>query len=528
MTIAAPWKTHSGAAGGFAGARAAGSGGGGGGGVWRHVAVYGLGASGQAALDLLRRHQVEVIAWDDRPRAAFDAALLARLEDDPGVTLQLEGALVSPADIARVVASIDGVVVSPGVPSERPLMRAARDRSLPIIGEVELAFAQLQTDRGTETRTEKGRAERDRGPHAVIAITGSNGKSTTTALTGALLSAGGWPTSVCGNFGPPFAGEVPPADAAAGAHAFVVELSSFQLEAVDTFRPRAAALLNLSPDHIDRHGDLAAYLAAKARIFARQGSDDIAVLNADDPHASGLPVPGRRRLFSRRGPVTDGCFVDGEHVLEVAPGRTPSTLFAVADVTMPGTHNLENAMAAALLARSLTVPADAIVRAMRGFRGLPHRLQRVAEHDGVRFFDDSKGTNVGATVASLEGFDDHSVHLILGGQTKGADFTALCKPVAAKARRVYLIGEAADTLATTLGAGVSDAPIAVEHAGTIEQAVTAACREARAGESVVLSPACASFDQFAGFVDRGRAFQRAVAASIADVRAGEQGAAHGT
>lgn len=506
MTIAAPWTMKAEATTG----------------AWRRVAVYGLGASGQAALTLLRRHEVEVIAWDDRPASALDAALLARLEDDPGVTLRLEDAPEDGAAIDRIADTIDGVVVSPGVPTDRPLLRAARERSLPIIGEVELAFAQLQTDRVSPSGSAAGnRAEGDpRGPHAVIAITGSNGKSTTTALTGALLEAAGWPTSVCGNFGPPFAGEVPAAECGAEAatrrHAFVVELSSFQLETVDTFRPRAAALLNLSPDHIDRHGDLAAYLAAKTRIFARQTPGDIAVLNADDPHISGVEVPGRRRLFSRRGPVADGCFVDGERVLEVAPGQSPAMLFAVTDVTMPGTHNLENAMAAALLARSLTIPTDAIVRGLRGFRGLPHRLELVAEHGGVRFFDDSKGTNVGATIASLEGFDDQTVHLILGGQAKGADFAALCAPVAKKARRVYLIGEAADALAAAFDA--NQTPIRVEHAGTLERAVRAARQQARTGEAIVLSPACASFDQFKGFADRGRAFQRA---------AGEQEATHG-
>jgi UDP-N-acetylmuramoylalanine--D-glutamate ligase len=466
----------------------------------------------------LRRENVAVVAWDDRPRAALDASMLARLERDSGVTLQLEGATVSNAEVARVARSIDGVVVSPGVPAGRPLMRAARQRQVPIIGEVELAFAQLDTDLDTGTPP----------PHVVLAITGSNGKSTTTVLTGALLAEDGWATSVCGNFGPPLAGEVPSREAAADPHAFVVELSSFQLETVDTFRPRAAALLNLSPDHIDRHGDLASYLAAKARIFARQGSEDVAVLNADDPHVAGLQVAGRRRLFSRRGPVADGCYVDGEQVVESAPDQAPAALFAVSDVAIPGTHNLENAMAAALLARSLTVPADTIARALRGFRGLPHRLELVAEQDGVRFYDDSKGTNVGATIASLGGFADRSVHLILGGRAKGADFSALREPVATKARRVYLIGEAADALAEALGATPVNAGVTVEHAGTLERAVAAARRQARTGEAIVLSPACASFDQFAGFAERGRAFQRAVAASVQKGLADDEEAADGT
>lgn len=467
-------------------------------GAWRRAAVYGLGASGRAALALLRNRGIETLVWDDRPRDDFDRRLLARLESDPSLRLWLgEGDATATAE--RIVTTLDAVVVSPGVPTTRPLLLAARARGLPIVGEVELAFAALAGDA------------------TVIGITGSNGKSTTAALTGALLAASGRAVSVCGNFGPPFAEAV--LESPRPQHVYVVELSSFQLESVDTFRPHAAALLNLSPDHLDRHGDAAAYQAAKTRIFARQKRRDLTVLNADDARLVDLVTPSHRRWFSRRRPVEDGCFVVGERVLEAVPGKPHRHLFARSDVMLSGSHNLENAMAAALLARSQTVSRAHIARALRAFRGLPHRLEVIAEVAGVRFFDDSKGTNVGATVASLEGFEPNSVHLILGGRAKGADFSVLADAVAAAACRVYLIGEAAAAIARALaGTGV-----ALEHDARLARAVASAARQARPGESVVLSPACASFDQFSSFVERGRAFKRLVLALAAGETSEQRG-----
>ena len=254
---------------------------------WRRALVYGLGLSGKAAARLLLARGVEVVGVDARPAAALDLGDLAA-----------EARLVVHAgeEPAELPAGLDGVVVSPGVPMDRPLLAAARRRGLPVIAEVELAFPFLN------------------GP--VVAITGSNGKSTTTALTGALLRAAGRRVEVCGNIGEPLAGVVegPPG------RVFVVELSSFQIEGVATFRPQAAALLNLSGDHLDRYGGMAAYAAAKKRLFATQGSDDVAVLNADDPATLELATAARRRLFSRRRRVEDGCWLDGDRVVESVPG----------------------------------------------------------------------------------------------------------------------------------------------------------------------------------------------------------------
>ena len=438
---------------------------------WRRVYVLGLGLSGTAAARLLRRHGVAVVASDRRAASELD---LGELATDAAVELRLGH------DERVLPPAVDLVVASPGVAPTHPLLVAARAAGVEVLGEVDLAA--LVVD----------------GP--VAAITGSNGKSTTTAMTGALVAGAGLPVEVCGNIGMPLASVV---EGAPG-RIFVVELSSFQLESLRHLRPRAAALLNLSPDHLDRHRDLAGYLAAKRRIFSGQQTDDVAVLNADDAPVFATLVPGRRRLFSLRGAVDDGCWLDGDVVRE-RDARGEGELFRASDVALPGPHNLENAMAAALLALALGVSRATIPASLRGFRGLPHRLERVGERDGVAFYDDSKGTNVAATARSLESFADASVHLVLGGRNKGADFRFLREVVGRKAKRVYLIGEAAPELAEAL-AGSAD----LVASGTLAVAVEEAASRAHAGESVVLSPACASFDQFRDFADRGRTFQRLV------------------
>lgn len=453
-------------------------------GRWRRVLVYGMGLSGKAATQFLLRRGVEVVGVDRRQRSELGLGALA---GEPGLVLHVG------EELAEAPGGLDAVVVSPGVPADRPLLVDARRRGLEILAEVELAFPFLD------------------GP--VLAITGSNGKSTTTALTGALVEAGGYRAEVCGNIGQPItarlAGAGGSAVVATGAdrpRVFVVELSSFQLEGIRTFRPRAAALLNVSPDHLDRHGGLAGYVAAKRRIFMNQGDGDVAVLNADDEWVRGTPVASRRREFSRRGGVGDGCFVEGEAVYEAVDGRR-EPLFTLADLPLPGVHNLENAMAAALLARALDIDGEAIRSALRGFRGLPHRTERVRERRGVIWYDDSKGTNPGATAASLEGFADRSVHLVLGGRNKGLDPAVLRDLVARKARRLYFIGEAADEFRAALG-GLAEH----ETSATLEAAVASAAGHAAPGEVVLLSPACASFDQFRDYRHRGEVFQQLVRA----------------
>ena len=440
---------------------------------WQRVVVYGLGVSGRAAVRFLRQRGVSVLAVDDRVDASDEVAGWA---DDPGIEFSTSGLGELPPDV-------DGVVVSPGVPIDRPLLASARQRGVPVIGEVELAFPYAD---GT-----------------VVGITGSNGKSTTTALAGSILRGAGRDAVVCGNFGRPFSDCVD-----AGAKVFLTELSSFQLESMDTFRPHAAALLNLSPDHLDRHGDLGAYIDAKAVLFSNQTTDDVAVFNADDPLVLEVAARGwraRRRYFSRRTAVADGCYLEDDVVVEVAPGAGKQALFAPGDLAVPGAHNLENAMAAALLARALGVESEQLAPGLAAFRGLPHRVERVLENSGVAWYDDSKGTNIAATCKSLEGFGDGTVHLILGGRSKGGDLGELLEMVARKVCCAYLIGEAAALFEHEL-LGV----VHTESVGDLQQAVATAAARATSGEAVLLSPACASFDQYDNFRRRGEHFQQLV------------------
>jgi len=331
-------------------------------------------------------------------------------------------------------------------------------------------------------------------------------------MTGAMLRAAGREVEVCGNIGDAVSGRV---DGPPG-RVFVIELSSFQLEAMATFRPAAGAWLNLSPDHLDRYPDLEAYAAAKESLFVRQEAGDVAVLNADDPRVARAVTRGRRRFFSRLARVADGCFLDGETVVEIAPEGGEQPLFERHDLPLAGAHNLENAMAAALLARALGAEPEHLRAALASFEGLPHRMQRVAEVAGVTFYDDSKATNFAATAKSLLDLADGSVHLVLGGLAKqGDDPTEVVELAAVKAKRLYLVGAAEESFARAFAGA---APL--ERCGTLERAVAAAFAAAVAGDVVLLSPACASFDQFRSYAHRGDVFQQLVAKTAAASRAG--------
>jgi UDP-N-acetylmuramoylalanine--D-glutamate ligase len=452
-------------------------------GRFERVLVYGLGLSGRAAARLLLARGVSVVGVDTKPAEKLDLPDLTDPTDRSDHAQKAKFEMLAGAELAQLPpGSFDAVVVSPGVPMDRPLLEDARQHGLPVIAEVELAAPFVN------------------GP--IVGITGSNGKSTTTAMTGAMLRAAGLPVEVCGNIGVPLAGLV---DGPPG-RIFVVELSSFQIEGIISLKPRAAALLNLSEDHLDRYGSMEAYAAAKKRLFLTQDAEGIAVLNADDPAAAEVETLARKRWFSRRGRVRDGCWVDADgRVLEAVPDEPGVELFHASDVPLAGVHNLENAMAAALLARAIGAEPAEIRLGLLGFQGLPHRMVKLGEKDGVTWYDDSKGTNPGATAKSLEGFADGTVHIILGGRNKGADLASLTPLLARKARRAYLIGEAAEEFAEALGESVP-----FERSGTLEQAVRSAAEQARPGEAVLLSPACASFDQFRNFVHRGERFQALV------------------
>ncbi|NWG01176.1 MAG: UDP-N-acetylmuramoyl-L-alanine--D-glutamate ligase [Thermoanaerobaculaceae bacterium] len=427
--------------------------------------VVGLGSSGMAAAALLARQGYRVRV-NDRSSAE---ELAARVRQLPEGTETLLG--------GHPLAALEGVslvVVSPGVPADLPLLEEAARRGLEVIAEVELAYRSL--------------------PGVPLAgITGSNGKTTVTALLGAICQAAGWRTGVGGNIGEPAT-----ALALAGPWDVLVwELSSFQLEGCRSLRPRVAVLLNLSPDHLDRHPSMAAYRAAKERLFAYQEAEDVAVLNADDAALAGIATRARPCFFSLRRPDAD-AHLEGE-VLQV----DGQPLLHRRELRLLGDHNVANALAASLAAVRLGVPRERVASALATFEALPHRHQVVAEHRGVRFVDDSKGTNIGATAAGLSGYRPGSVHLILGGLGKGQDFTQLRTAVAGRVARIYLIGEAAEALAAAL---TGTAPL--EMCGTLAQAVERAAAAATAGEVVLLSPACASFDQFRDYRHRGEEFAR--------------------
>lgn len=432
---------------------------------WRTVLVYGLGVSGRAAVSLALARGHKVVATDD------DTNL--ERGDLPGDVEVLLGA-------EEVPAGVDGLVVSPGVPDDAPLLRCAAELGLPVIAEVE--FAYQWSDSGT-----------------FIGITGSNGKSTTTALAGEILALAGERVAVCGNFGVALSAAVQER-----ADVYVVELSSFQLERVARFHARVAAWLNLSSDHLDRHGTLAGYAAAKERVFRNQSGDDVAILNQDDAVVSTTEVCARRLSFSCTRPVTAGCYLEQGLVLEVEDGHS-WPLFSREELSLPGRHNLENAMAAGLIGRSMGVSRPTVQEAVRAFRGLPHRLELVAEIEGVRFFNDSKGTNAAASAHSLRSFPRDSVHLIVGGRAKSDRWLEMVSAARGRVKRAYGIGEAGPDLVKVLAA-VTNA----EQVGDLEKAVKAAADNAQAGDVVLLSPGCASYDQYQSFEHRGEHFRQLV------------------
>jgi len=383
---------------------------------------------------------------------------------------------------AEDFSGADLIIISPGVPTGLDLVERARARGVPVWGEVELAY------RLTEAR--------------FLGITGTNGKSTTTSLLGTMLEAAGFPVVVAGNIGTALCEVVP---TLGPSHWVVAELSSFQLETIVTFRPRVAALLNLAPDHLDRYATLEDYYAAKARIFLNQTPEDCAVLNADDPATLELArgLRAQPRLFSRLRTVGDGAFVRDGRLVVRREGRTEAVC-GVDEMRIRGVHNLENGLAAAAAASAVGAAAADIAAALRRYPGLPHRLELVAEVGGVRYVNDSKGTNVGAVVKSLAGYDD-GVILIAGGKDKGGDFAPLRPLVATRVKTLLLLGQARDAIRDQL----ADA-CPMEEAPTLEAAVARAAEIAAPGDTVLLSPACASFDMFRDFEHRGEVFRQAV------------------
>ncbi|HXB57806.1 MAG TPA: UDP-N-acetylmuramoyl-L-alanine--D-glutamate ligase [Vicinamibacteria bacterium] len=457
------------------------------------IVVVGLARSGIAAAEFLARRGEAVVATDLREAGQLPAEavrLAAR-----GVRLELGG------HHPETFAGAAQVVVSPGVPWEASALRTARAAGVPVIGEVELAFRHLQ-----------GR---------VAAVTGTKGKSTTTAALGAMLKEAGGDVRVGGNIGEALIGLV---EGSTADTVFAVEVSSFQLEGVESFRPRVAVFLNISPDHLDRHPSFEAYAEAKARIFAKQTAEDWAVVNADDAAVLGLAKKGRARVLPfhpRNEPASavgrpDAAFFAGGEA-RLARGGVAETLFPRSAVRLRGAHLMADLLAAAAAARLMGASPEAITRAVTGFLGLEHVLEPVATVRGVDFFNDSKATNVDAARRSLEAFSG-PVLMILGGRYKGGDFAELGPGLRERGKRVLAIGEARERIVSALGGSVPVVPCA-----SLVEAVELAFRAARPGDTVLLAPACSSFDMFTDYADRGRQFKEEVGRLAAREGAGGRG-----
>lgn len=436
------------------------------------MTVVGAARSGLAAARLLAERGARVTLSDVRADVPETKPLGAL-----GIALELGG-----HDIDSFAAA-DLLVLSPGVPVEQPAVTAARNRGVPVVGEVELASRWL-----------RGK---------VIAITGTKGKSTTTELTGRILEAAGFSVAVGGNIGSPLSAQV---QASTPDTMHVVETSSFQLEQIETFHPWIAVMLNFSPDHLDRHPSVEAYGAAKARIFENQTAGDWAVVNADDPAVLDLARRSRaaRRMFARDTAIEAGTTIEGGWIVERSSGPA-RRLIPMDAIHLLGPHLVYDVMAAATVGSIAGAPPAAMTAAVEAFRGLEHAMELVAEAGGVRFVNDSKATNVEAARRSIESFDGDLVPII-GGRFKGGDLRRLREPLAARARAVVAIGESKALVRDALAGAVP-----VHEAGSLEDAVRTAFDLARPHGVVLLAPACASFDMFRDYAERGRKFKEEVA-----------------
>jgi len=440
----------------------------------KRVLVVGLGKSGVASALFLQARGARVTVSDAKPQEQLGEDIPVLL--DHGIAVETGG------HGERTFRGQDLIVVSPGVPVDSPPLVQARSQGELVIGEIELASRFL--------------------PKNIVAITGSNGKTTTTTLAGEIVSASGFQALVGGNIGTPAISLVEQAKADT---VVVLEVSSFQLETIQTFRPKIAVVLNVTPDHLDRHRTFAAYTDAKARIFENQQADDFAVLNADDPTC--VELAGRIRTqvfwFSRKEEVKQGAYVrDGRVFFRDAKGQREVML--VSEIPLKGAHNVENVLAAVCAGALVGCEAGQIRTAVQRFKAVEHRLEYIATIRGVEYYNDSKATNVDATIKALESFPAN-VHLILGGKDKDSDYTQLNDLLRHRVKRVYTIGAAAGKIESQIEGAAE-----IDHAETLEKALQHAAASAEAGDVVLLAPACASFDQFRNYEHRGRVFKEVV------------------
>jgi UDP-N-acetylmuramoylalanine--D-glutamate ligase len=442
----------------------------------KKVLVVGLGKSGLAAALFLRHKGAQVTVSDVRSAESLAKEIPALLEEGIMVEAGGHGLLTFRRQ--------DLIVVSPGVPLDTPELVQVRKFGLPVIGELELAARFL-----------KGK---------ILAITGSNGKTTTTALAGEILKEAGLPTLVGGNIGVPVVSLI---EESTDDTWSVLEVSSFQLESTEQFRPSIAVILNITPDHLDRHGSFENYARAKERIFAAQDKTDCVVLNADNARAAEAASRSVARVhwFSLEHRVRQGAWIENGYVVyRSGPDGQVEQVMPLSKIPLKGEHNVENVLAAVCAARLADVPVDPIRRAIEKFQAVEHRLEYVATVQGVEFYNDSKATNVDATAKALAAFSS-GIHLILGGKDKGSDYTQLAQPLRERVRAVYTIGSAAAKIESQLRGVVS-----MHSCETLAAAVDAAATAAHPGEVVLLAPACSSFDQFESYEHRGRVFKELV------------------
>jgi UDP-N-acetylmuramoylalanine--D-glutamate ligase len=462
----------------------------------KRVLVVGLGKSGVASALFLKAHGARVTVSDTKSGDELRNEIPVLL--DHGITVETGG------HGDRTFRGQDLIVVSPGVPVDAPSLVQAKAQGVSVIGEIELAARFL--------------------PGPVVAITGSNGKTTTTTLAGEIMTAAGFPALVGGNIGTP---AISLADRAQPETVIVLEVSSFQLETIQTFRPKVAVVLNLTPDHLDRHRTFEAYTDAKARIFENQQASDFAVLNADDPTCVAMATRTRAQVFrfSRQKEVMQGTWVSDGNILFRDNGghaKSQREIMQVSEIPLKGAHNLENVLAAVCAGVLMGCAPEKIRQAVREFKAVEHRLEFVATIGGVDYYNDSKATNVDATIKALESFPAN-IHLILGGKDKDSDYTALHDLLRQRVKRVYTIGAAAAKIESQIGSssgtqGKNGGPEIVP-AETLEHALHKAYAAAQPGDVVLLAPACASFDQFKNYEHRGHTFKEIVRTLAADTKA---------
>ena len=436
----------------------------------KRALVVGLGKSGVASALFMKAHGARVTVSDTKSGDELRNEIPVLL--DHGITVETGG------HGDRTFRGQDLIVVSPGVPVDAPPLVQARSLGETVIGEIELAAQFL--------------------PGPIVAITGSNGKTTTTTLTGEIMTAAGFPALVGGNIGTP---AISLAERAKHETIIVLEISSFQLETIQTFRPKVAVVLNVTPDHLDRHRTFEAYTDAKARVFENQQGSDFAVLNADDPTcvAMGTRTHAQVFWFSRQKEVQHGAWVrDGNILFRDSNGQRE--ILEVSEIPLKGAHNLENVLAAVCAGALMGCAPQKIRQAVRDFKAVEHRLEFVASIGGVDYYNDSKATNVDATIKALESFPGN-IHLILGGKDKGSDYSVLSDLIRQRVKRIYTIGAAAAKIESQVKGAE------VVHAETLENAIRKAHATAQPGDVVLLAPACASFDQFKSYEHRGKVFK---------------------